>query len=266
VTAVITPTAYWSSVAVEATLCVSLSLVARHRPGWWTPVVARIIGLLLVADIVAFSVSEAVAGTWSPSTSLPLALCDAAVVVAAVACWWRVPVLVELTYFWGLAGTLQAVITPDLNVGFPHLVFFEYVVGHVSIVAAALFLVMGMRIVPRPGAVRRVFMISAAYTAFVGVVDAVTGANYMFLRSPPSEWTLLRIMGPWPWYILTAAVVALVLFSLLDLPFRSGRRASEPATTGRPHSGWRDGPRPAPVQSSTTPAPFPPPTDGVPSL
>ena len=234
--AVITPTAYWSSVAMAAVLCVSLCLLARRRPGPWTVVVARVIGLILAADVITYSVSLAVAGTWSAKTSLPLALCDAAVVVAAVACWWRIPMLVELTYFWGLAGTLQAVITPDLNVGFPHLVFFEYVVGHVAIVASALFLVVGMRIVPRPGAVRRVFLISLAYTAMVGAVDAVTDANYMFLRQPPGEWTLLRVMGPWPWYVVTAAFVALGLFTLLDLPFRAGRREDAP----KPPSGRQD--------------------------
>jgi uncharacterized membrane protein YwaF len=69
-----------------------------------------------------------------------------------------------------------------------------------------------------------VFAITLAYSAFVGIVDATTGANYMFLRSPPGEWTLLRVLGPWPWYVASAAGVAVVLFTLLDAPFWSGRR------------------------------------------
>lgn len=37
---------------------------------------------------------------------------------AAIACWWPQWLLdVELTYFWGLAGTLMAVVTPDLSAG-----------------------------------------------------------------------------------------------------------------------------------------------------
>lgn len=246
-TAVVTPAAYWPCVLVAFGACVGLCLLARRRPGPWTEAVARVIGLLLAADVVTYSLGLAVAGTWSARTSLPLALCDVAVVVAAVACWWHVPVLIELTYFWGLAGTLQAVVTPDLNVGFPHLVFFEYVVGHVGIVAAALFLVVGLRIEPRPGAVGRVFLISVAYTASVGAVDAVTDANYMFLRRPPGEWTLLRLMGPWPWYVLTAAAVALGLFTLLDLPFRAGRAGSgrdRPPTPGSPTSAEQPPRRP----------------------
>ena len=185
---------------------------------------ARAIGFVLLADAVSYAIALAVNGTWSPKTSLPLALCNVCVVVAGVACWWRLALLVELTYFWGLAGTLQGIITPDLNVGFPHLVFFQYVAGHVGIVMAALFLVVGMRIAPRPGAVLRVFAITIVYTALVGLGDALTGANYMFLRQPPGEWTLLRVLGPWPWYLLSATGVALVLLTLLDAPFWPGRR------------------------------------------
>jgi len=224
VTAVVSPVPYWSSVALSAVGCAVLCVTARRHAGRWRLVVARLVGLALLADAVSYSIGLAVQGTWSPRTSLPLALCDVGVLVAAAACWWRTPLLVELTYFWGLAGTLQAVITPDLNDGFPHLVFFQYVVGHIGIVAAALFLVVGLRLVPRRGAVVRVFGITAGYTAAVGAVDAATGANYMFLRSPPGEWTLLRVLGPWPWYVVSAAGVAVVLFVLLDWPFRRARR------------------------------------------
>ncbi len=230
-TAIVSPVSYWASVALGAAACMALCVTARLRPGSWTVTAARCIGLVLAADAISYTVALAVVGNWSAKTSLPLALCNVGVVVAAVACWWQVPLLVELTYFWGLAGTIQAVITPDLGVSFPHLVFFQYIVGHVGIVTAALFLVVGMRIVPRPGAVPRVFAVSLAYTAFVGLVDALIGANYMFLRKPPGEWTLLRVLGPWPWYLLSAAGVALVLFTLLDLPFWPGRRGG----SGRLH-------------------------------
>jgi len=219
VIATVTPITYWTVVALAGLGCAALCATARRHPGRWRVTVARVIGVALAADAVSYTLSLVVGGTWSAKTSLPLALCNAIVVVAAVACWWRVPLLVELTYFCGLAGTLQALLTPDLSTGFPHLVFFEYLVGHVGIVVAALFLVVGMGRHPRPGSVPRVFAIVAAYTALVGLVDATTGANYMFLRRPPGEWTLLRLLGPWPWYVVSAAAVALVLLVLLDLPF-----------------------------------------------
>jgi hypothetical integral membrane protein (TIGR02206 family) len=222
--AVVTPAAYGVSVALAAGLGVALCVEGRRRPGPWARWAAAALGLVLFATAVSYVLALVVAGTFSARTDLPFALCDVAVLVAAAACLWQVPVLVELTYFWGLAGTLQAVVTPDLSSGFPHLVFFQYVVGHLGIVLAALFLVVGMRIRPRPGAVPRVLLITALYTAFVGSIDAVTGANYMFLRAPPGEWTLLRLLGPWPWYVVSATGVAVVLLTALDLPFWPGRR------------------------------------------
>jgi hypothetical integral membrane protein (TIGR02206 family) len=203
-----------------------LCVAARRRPGRWRVVAARALGLLLAADAVVFATVPLTNGTWTARDSLPLALCDVALVVAAAACWWPTqPLLVELTWFWGLAGTLQAVATPDLSVGFPHLEFFEYVVGHLGIVISALYLVVGMGYRPRAGSVPRVFAITVVYTGFVGLIDWLIGADYMFLASRPVHWSLLSVLGPWPWYIVSAAAVALVLLFVLDAPFRPGRRS-----------------------------------------
>lgn len=230
--AIVTPGAYGAGVALAVVLGVVLCVEGRRRPGPWRVLAAAAIGVVLLADALAYIVGLAVAGTFSARTDLPLALCDVALLVAAAACLTGARQLVELTYYWGMAGTLQAVITPDLSSGFPHLVFFEYLVGHLGIVLAALFLVVGLGLVPRPGAVPRALAITAGYTVLVGMVDWLSGANYMFLRRPPGEWTLLRLLGPWPWYTVSAAGVAVVLFALLDLPFRPARhrRAATPGT------------------------------------
>jgi hypothetical integral membrane protein (TIGR02206 family) len=221
---VVTPVPYLVAVVLVIAGGSALCAAAMRKPERWNIVAARLIALVLVADAISFIVAKVAGGSFSARTDLPLALCDAAVVVAAAACWWRTPLLVELTYFWGLAGTLQAVIMPDLNAGFPHLVFFQYLAGHLGIVLAAAYLVVGLQIAPRPRSVVTTFAITVAYTALVGLVDALSGANYMFLRRPPANWTLLRVLGPWPWYIPSAAGVALVLLSVLDLPFWVTRR------------------------------------------
>ncbi len=233
-TAVISPTAYWSATILGACICAALCTAARLCPGRWAHLVARAIGLVLISVAASYTIGLLVAGTWSARTDLPFALCDMAVLIAAAACFTEVPVLVELTYFWGVAGTLQGLLTPDLGVAYPHLEFFEYVVGHAAIVTAALFLVIGLRLVPRPGAVPRVFAITVAYAAAVGVVDWAWGANYMFLRHPPAEWTLLRLLGPWPWYLASATALAFVLVVLLDLPFWPGRRRASRSGEGQP--------------------------------
>lgn len=215
---------YWSGVAMVAIGCVVLCTWARLRPGRWSPRAAKVIGLVLLGDCVVDTVRQIHDGTWLLRTSLPLALCNLTLLVAAAACWSRIPLLVELTYFWALAGTLQGLLTPDLNVTFPHVEFFEYVIGHTLIIVAALFLVVGMRIQPRKGSVHRASIVTYIYVALVALVDAVIGANYMFLRRAPHQWTLLRLMGPYPWYLVTGVIVVPILFSLLYSPFWLARR------------------------------------------
>lgn len=220
---------YWIAVALSGMLGAAACVAGRRLGGAVARRIGRAISLVLLADAGSFVLRPVFEGGWTPRGSLPLDLCDVALVIAAIACWWPEWQLgIELTYFWGLAGTLQAVATPDLAAGFPHLEFFQFVIGHVVIVVAAVYLVVGLRLAPRPGSVPKVFAITAGYTALVGVVDLLLDANYMYLAHEPRSTSLLSVLGPWPWYIVSAAGVAIVLFRLLDVAYRqAARRTAE---------------------------------------
>jgi uncharacterized membrane protein YwaF len=90
---------------------------------------------------------------------------------------------------------------------------------------AALVLVFGVGLRPRPGAPWRAFGITVGWAALVGLVNFALGTNFMYLRHKPLAATPLDGMGPWPVYIGTGALVALGLFHLLALPFRREWRA-----------------------------------------
>jgi hypothetical integral membrane protein (TIGR02206 family) len=164
-------------------------------------------------------------GTWSVERNLPLHLTDVVTIVSVLALWTGRPRLVELTYFWALTASLQAVLTPNLTEATATIFVFTFFIGHSGAVVAAILLVFGRHIVPRAGAVRRVFAATLAVAAAAAVGNLLTGGNYMFLREKPSTASLLDAMGPWPLYILSAAALGLVLFWLLDLPFRARSRS-----------------------------------------
>ena len=52
---------------------------------------------------------------------LPLHLCDLAAILTGIMLINRSYFFYELTYFWGFGGALQAMITPSLKYGFPHI-------------------------------------------------------------------------------------------------------------------------------------------------
>ena len=206
------------ALAAIAAATIALVVVARRSPGAWLKVMAGVIVAVELSWWV-YVLAGGVPGA-TVAYSLPLQLCDAAIFVAAAALWTRHRLLAEVTYFWGLAGTIQALLTPDLPQQFPSYPYFQYYVAHGGVVAAALVLVVGLRIRPRPWSVVKVAAITLGYAAFVGLVDAVTGADYMYLRAKPPSPTLLDVLGPWPWYIGSAALIGVALFAALDAPFR----------------------------------------------
>lgn len=220
------------ALAVVVVVACSLVIAALRWPGEWTTRAARGLAVVLVAAEIGWWIYLAASGSAGSdlATAFPLQLCDAAIFVAALALLTRQPLLVEVTYFWGLAGTLQALITPDLPQHFPSFPFFQYYIAHGAVVTAALFLAVGLRQWPRRNAVLRVALITIVYVSLVGAIDAVTGANYMFLRSKPLSRSVLDLMGPWPWYVLWAALLGMALLLVLEAPFRLLRRGNSAQT------------------------------------
>ena len=213
-----------TTLAVIALFIAALVTSARLRPGAWTVVARRLLAIVIIANECGWWVWLAGQHTWSASYALPLQLCDVVAFVAAAALWFQRPLLVELTYFWGLAGTANGLVSPDVPDHFPSYLFVQYFIAHGAIVAAALFLVVGMRITPRHGAVARVLVFTLALVVLDAGANLVTGGNYMYLRHTPAVANLLDLMGPWPWYIVSAACLAVVLFVALDLPFALRRK------------------------------------------
>jgi hypothetical integral membrane protein (TIGR02206 family) len=187
---------------------------------------------VLLAWFLAYHVAVALQGSYGLDVDLPLHLTDAVTVVAAFALWSPGALRFELTYFWGLTASLQAVLTPGLDPDdhFPSFFFWHYFMTHSGVLVAAIFLAFGLGLTAHSGAVLRVFAATAAWAAVAAAGNALTGGNCMFLAERPETASLLDHMGSWPWYILGAALLALVLFALLDIPFRR-RRALWPSGT-----------------------------------
>lgn len=202
----------------------ALTVAARLRPGRWITFVSRALAVVIAFTEPSYWVQEAIHGTWSAQYDLPLQLSNASEFVSAAALWWRKPFLVELTYFWGFGAVIQALLTPDFREHFPDPAYFRFYVAHGGVLVAAVFLTVGLRITPRPGAPLRVFLATILFTAVVGLADVVTNGNYMYLRQKPIAGTLLNFMGPWPWYIGTGLILAVVFLAVLNAPFWIARR------------------------------------------
>jgi len=189
-------------------LCVA---AARRHPGRWLVPFARLLALVIFVGWAGEYVADVVQGIWSVRYTLPLQLTDAISITTILALWTRRVALVELAYLWAFTASLQAVLTPDLAWAFPSVFYFTYFIYHIGAIVGAGLLVYGFRIYPRAGAVLRVYGVTLAFTVIAGAADLLTGGNYMYLREKPAHASLVSVLGPWPWYIVSTAALGFVL-------------------------------------------------------
>ena len=214
--------AHVAALGLTAAAAVLLEHLVRARPAARVPVRVGL-GSVLVFATAGFLLATARGGRLSVWDVVPLHLCDFLIVVALYALATLRPAAIELLWFWGMSGTLLAMITPDLGETWPAWPFVTYFALHGGVVVSAVVLAIGLGLAPRAGAPWRVWGFTNLYAAVVGIVDFTFRKNFLYLRDKPGAETLLDWLGPWPVYILVVDAAALGLFLLLDLPLR-GRR------------------------------------------
>ena len=66
---------------------------------------------------------------------------------------------------------------------------------------------------------KRVAIGANIYMVFVYLMNLLLDSNFMFLMRKPDTASLMDVLGPWPWYLLSLEAVAFLVFLLLYLPF-----------------------------------------------
>jgi hypothetical integral membrane protein (TIGR02206 family) len=211
------------------------AMILLGRRGGRSERIARFTLALLCFS--AFGYSQAawstIEGPPDLDSTLPLHLCDIAAFIGGFALLTGNRLLATLTYFWGLAATVQALATPAITIGFPHPAFLTFFVHHFAIVGTAFYLpiVLGWR-AERPWwrDPLKALLWGNAYLLIAMAVNAWLGTNFGFAARKPENPSLLDHMGPWPVYLIWMQVLAAVFFSLLALPVlrRKDAQAARP--------------------------------------
>jgi hypothetical integral membrane protein (TIGR02206 family) len=211
-------TVHLQTLAVIVAVALALPLSVRHL---W-PGSARAVGLALAVLLVA---QEAVQITLVLLTQgvtvalLPLHLCTLTVYLTAIMLLTQAQRIYEVVYFWGLGGTTQALLTPELERGFPSPEYLLFFAGHGLVIVGVLYGAWVYRLRPYPMSIVRVAAITLALAVLIVVVNLSLGTNFMYLMAKPTRPSLLDWFGPWPWYWLPLVGIALLSFLILYLPF-----------------------------------------------
>jgi hypothetical integral membrane protein (TIGR02206 family) len=164
--------------------------------------------------------------------ALPFQLCDWAMVTIIVALLTRRLSWTEVSYFWGIGGTFQAILTPNLQVNFPDIRAISFFLGHGGIVAGVIYLLIARRFRPTLGSVWRTLAWSQVYLGATLLVDHLTGVNYGFLLHKPVVASILDYLSDTRWlYIVELEGLALLFFAILYVPFALRGRGKDAAVS-----------------------------------
>lgn len=211
---------HWAMLALFALGAWHLTLIGRRHHG--TPAEVRFrhtLAIVLLVVPVSLTTYALLPQNFHISHSLPFHLCDLAWIVAGYALWTRSVQAFWLLYYWGLTLTTQGFVTPLLRHDYPHLQFIMFWGLHLGIVWATVYLTFGLGLRPDWRAYRFTIAVTVAWGVLMLAFNSIAGTNYMFVIQKPEVKSLLDLLGPWPWYLLSELAIGMTVWALITLPW-----------------------------------------------
>lgn len=176
--------------------------------------------IILLVNEALWHIWNLATGQWTIQTMLPLHLCSVFVFLSAYMLLTKSNKIYEFAYLIGIAGALQAILTPDLGIyDFPHFRYFQVFISHGLIVVAAVYMTVVEGCRPTWRSILRVILWGNAYMVVIGIINTLIGSNYLFIAHKPVTASLLDVLPPWPWYILFIELIGLLSMLILYMPF-----------------------------------------------
>ncbi|OES46269.1 TIGR02206 family membrane protein [Domibacillus iocasae] len=212
-----------SHLSVLAVICASLIGIYVYRRQLTQCINRKTeisIAFFLLLIEVFYHIWMVTTDSWKLRHAIPLELCSISLFLTVGLLLTQKKVIYEVLLFTGLLGASQALFTPYLNYDFPHFRFFHFFAVHAFLVIVPLYFtwIKGCR--PTIYSVLKTMLFLNLLIPVVISVNNWTGGNYLYLSHKPDSASLLDLLGPYPWYILSLEILALVLSLLIWLLFR----------------------------------------------
>lgn len=178
------------------------------------------LGILILASQLFKTFIRLYLGNFDHREDLPLHLCNMMPFLIPWALLFKWRAVWAVLFLWIMAGTFQSIFTPTLVHSFPHYEYFRYWLVHVGLVILAILpiFIWDWRLQKKD--ILNGFIGINILALLMYFINLGLDANYMYLiAKPKGDGTLYDVLGPWPYYILSLEVVAILLFSILYLPF-----------------------------------------------
>jgi hypothetical integral membrane protein (TIGR02206 family) len=223
------------ALAAAAALSLILAFFARKGGRAWLDKAAPFLAGAMWLNELAYQSYWMIVGGWSQANALMLQMCGLSILLLPLCLFLadspKRRYLADVLYFWGIAGALQAMLTPDIGAsGFPSYRYFSFFISHGLIIACVVALVASGSVRIDLRSLARCMLVSNVAIVPVYLVDRLlvlvppyAPGNYFAIGYPPPTGSpidlLAAIFGPSPRYIVGLEIMAFVVFLALWLPW-----------------------------------------------
>ena len=152
---------------------------------------------------------------------IPIHMCNLSTIFIGIFLLTKKRIFFEVSFFWGIGGGLNALLTPDVPKNFPDPQYVLFFVGHGLLIIAIVFASLGLKNRPTLSSVRNGIYFSLAVLPIIYLVNILIGppANYWYLGVKPVGESLLDFFPDPPFHIPLLIILGIVVFYLIYSPF-----------------------------------------------
>lgn len=211
---------------IIVSLVIYLFRTRMTNPKWRLVEIGIALSLIIIET--TYHIWMLVNGNWNASHAFPLELCSISLILAVILLLSRKKLIYEILLFTALLGASQAIFTPLVNYEFPHFRFFHFFYTHLMMIWVSLYFtwVKGYR--PTIWSVVKLFVFLNFLMPIIMKINKIVDGNYLYLSHKPKGPSLLDVLGPYPWYILSLEGLLISLSLLVWLIFRKKGNRNQP--------------------------------------
>ena len=183
---------------------------------WQRQFIAIILAIITISVEFFDDIYRLIDGRWLIVRDLPLHLCGFSTFLSAYALYKRSQLAFEFTFFWGIGGAIQAIVTPEVARFYTPYYFYISQISHSIIILNVLWMFIVLKMKIGHYALHRTVLLTLFLMVVIGIFNVLISANYFFLCEKPDIPNPFLI-GEWPFYLISLIFFGILVMFILDI-------------------------------------------------
>ena len=183
--------------------------------------IARILGLsaITLELIKPFIWHYGMDFPWS--RLIPIHMCNLSTLFIGIFLLTERRIFFEVSFFWGIGGGINALLTPDVPLTFPDPQYILFFFGHGLLLVCIVYACKALKNRPTLKSVKNGIYFSLAVLPIIYVINILIGppANYWYVAEKPPGLNVTSLMRDEPYHMIDIYILAVIVCYLIYLPY-----------------------------------------------